>query len=389
MILRMRLPKTVSVPKPFQRVARYFDVTKSFETLITLRQVARHYHAGFLATLMHFLRLHLIDKFRRVEIFRLGIADPATPATVMAEVMSTVRGIQLQRKINPQGYEDIVEDKALLYTFCMGAKIRVPQLYAVYDSTHGWATNGQLLGSKDEWVRFLQEEVPDHFVIKPARGQQGRMVNIFSRQSGGFVDYADQRYSAADLVDLMALSEDFDRFVLQERIENHPDLVELTGTTALQTIRIVTGIDKKGEVRFLFAAQRLAAELNAADNFHYGTSGNGVAEICLDSGRIVQAVIGTDDGFEMKTVETPSKTGRPLIGYQEPYWQEAKDLVLDASYKFLPLKTIAWDVGMTPEGPLIIEGNLWWGIGTFSALRRCSRFSAYVEEMQRDDAAID
>jgi len=28
--------------------------------------------------------------------------------------------------------------------------------------------------------------------------------------------------------------------------------------------------------------------------------------------------------------------------------------------KFWPLRTIGWDVALTPNGPRIVEGNVWW-----------------------------
>jgi hypothetical protein len=362
-------------------IARYFDISKSADTLITLKKVARHYDAGYLATIAHFLKLHLIGRFTQAEIFRLGIADPAMPAEVLAEVLSTVRGIHLQRAINPSAYEYVIEDKAVLYNFCLGANIRVPRLYAVFDLPCGWTATGLLLDNKDDWIRYFREEAPDHFVIKPARGLQGKMVYILTRNQDAFVDYSGQRYSGADLFHLMETNPEFDRFIIQERVENHPDITELTDTAALNTIRMVTGIDNSGEVLIFFAALKLVGGLNQVDNFHYGTTGNGVAEVSLDRGTIVKAVFGSDDGYQMKALAAHPKTGRPIVDFQVPYWQEAQEMVIDAARKFQPIKTIGWDVAITPDGPVIIEGNLAWDIVLFSALRCASPFSAYAREM--------
>ena len=48
--------------------------------------------------------------------------------------------------------------------------------------------------------------------------------------------------------------------------------------------------------------------------------------------------------------------------YQIPFWKEANELVLSA-HSFLPdIPTIGWDVAITPDGPILIEGNDNWEI---------------------------
>ena len=368
----------------WKKVTRYFDISKTVDTLIILKKVARYYDAGYLATIAHFLKLHLIGRFRREEIFRLGIADPATPPEIMAEVISTVSAIHMQREINPKGYDHVINDKVVFYHYCMGADIRVPRLYAVFDPSLGWTPNGKLLNSKDDWIRFFREEVPDRLVIKPTLGLQGKSIYILIRDQDAFTDYSGQRYSATDLVDVLTTHTEFDRFIIQERVENHPKLIELTDRTALHTVRIVTGIDNSGEVSILFAAQKLVGESETGvDNFEYGTMGNYLAELSLDRGRIVNAVIGTEDGFELRALETHPRTGRAIVDFQVPYWQDVRDMAIDAARKFLPIRTIGWDFAITPAGPVIIEGNTSWSISHFSSLRHCSPFSDYAKEMIR------
>ena len=76
MILKSTLLMINNARILLRTIARYFDLSKSADTLVTLKKVACHYDAGYLATIAHFLKLHLIGHFTQVEIFRLGIADP-------------------------------------------------------------------------------------------------------------------------------------------------------------------------------------------------------------------------------------------------------------------------------------------------------------------------
>jgi hypothetical protein len=380
-ILKVTILRAENIPILLKKLARCFDVSKTVDALITLKKVARHFDAGYLATIAHFVKLQLIGRFRRYEIFRLGIADPATPPEIMAEVVSIVRSIHMQRAINPKGYDYVTEDKGVFYHYCMGADIRVPRLYAVFDPLLGWTANGELLNGKDDWVRFFRDEVPDSLVIKPTMGLQAKSVFILTRDQDAFTDHSGQRYSATDLFDVFATHTEFDRFIIQERVENHPDLIELTDTAALHTVRIVTGIDSNGEVLIFFAAQKLVGGSNLLDGFFCGAAGNYLAELSLDQGRIVKVLIGTEDGFELGVLETHPKTGHSLVNFRVPYWQATRDMVIDAARKFAPIKTIGWDVAITPDGPVIIEGNTSWGIDHFSALRNCSPFTDYAREM--------
>ena len=51
----------------------------------------------------------------------------------------------------------------------------------------------------------------------------------------------------------------FDAFVVQQRVTSHPGLRELTGSEALQSSRLVTYVNRAGEVKFIAASIRLIA----------------------------------------------------------------------------------------------------------------------------------
>ncbi|MBN9282025.1 MAG: hypothetical protein J0H37_07220, partial [Hyphomicrobium denitrificans] len=49
-----------------------------------------------------------------------------------------------------------------------------------------------------------------------------------------------------------------------------------------------------------------------------------------------------------------------LEGFRLPDWTLVTELALRAARTFLPLRTIGWDIALTPDGPVIVEGNRWW-----------------------------
>jgi hypothetical protein len=53
-------------------------------------------------------------------------------------------------------------------------------------------------------------------------------------------------------------------------------------------------------------------------------------------------------------------SGVPLEGYRIPYFREAVQVVTRMHERLHGIHSIGWDVGISPEGPIIIEGNDDW-----------------------------
>lgn len=54
-------------------------------------------------------------------------------------------------------------------------------------------------------------------------------------------------------------------------------------------------------------------------------------------------------------------SGLTLEGFQIPYWGEVRSMCLKAAAKYNDNRCIGWDVAITNNGPLLIEGNHDWG----------------------------
>ena len=50
-------------------------------------------------------------------------------------------------------------------------------------------------------------------------------------------------------------------------------------------------------------------------------------------------------------------TGKRIPGTQIPYWEEVKAMCLKAMHVVPQVRFVAWDVAITPDGPVFIEGN--------------------------------
>jgi hypothetical protein len=59
-------------------------------------------------------------------------------------------------------------------------------------------------------------------------------------------------------------------------------------------------------------------------------------------------------------MEAHPDTGRRVAGEMLPSWPEARDLALEAHRRFPTLGSVGWDVALTPDGPVLVEGNPVW-----------------------------
>jgi len=316
--------------------------------------------ADYPRLLLHALCLCWRQGYSPKEAFRLGLLNANLPAGELSKNISRKKLTELQQSLNPVSWVPLVRDKAIFYQYCTALDIPVPKLYAVFCRPNPWwAHQGRVLSSRCEWIRFFNLDLPAEFVIKPAHGAFGRGLNILSRTDGGFVGPF-KSYKAEDLYEAMHADPEFDSFVIQQRLQNHPEILRLTGTTYLQTVRIVTLVDASSASRILYADMKLIMGTNIIDNVRHGLTGNVSAPVSVKDGLLKHALMFDAKRPGARTIHVHPKTAVPLDGFTLPCWFEASELVKQAALKFLPLRAIGWDVAITPDGPCILEANSYW-----------------------------
>lgn len=336
------------------------DVDKVGKVLATCRQAAPVYGRSWLSIFLRVARLRLREGFSPKEAFLWGLADPKLPAREIAGYVSRSQLYRLQARHNPKSLAFLTEDKAFFYGYCQGVGIPVPKLYGVYHRQGGYSAGGSLLHERADWRRFFLEELPGAFVIKPSKGVYARGLRVLSRQGGLLTDQSGDRLTADQLLDQLDADKAYDSFVIQQRMENHPRLAELSATRSVQTARVVTfvGIDRRPRV--LFACFKVVASDHASDNFDYGNSGNLLANVELERGTLEKTVGKAKTGIGLDPHSHHPRTGIPLEGFALPHWPAVLRCAEEAALKFWPLRTIGWDIAIGPEGPVILEGNVWW-----------------------------
>lgn len=293
-------------------------------------------------------------------ILARGLVDPRMPPDVEATCISFRRVSQRQRRISPPQWRCLMQDKAVFHAFCSASELPVPKLYAVFDKSGGWTGTGDVVADRAAWERFFENDLPQEFIVKPALRGRGVGITLYRRVGAAFADSQGETFSASSLYEHLQNDPRDTRFVIQECVFNHPAIDQLTANRALQTARITTWITQNGDLEHCVTFFKLIVGENLTDNFLSGSTGNLVANIDLETGAIAAAIGPSPDKIGFNVVPNHPVTGLALNGVVLPHWPSAMALTARAARLFLPLRTLGWDVALTPDGPVLIEANAWW-----------------------------
>lgn len=322
---------------------------------------ARAHGAARMGTALRAQRLRRGAGFELGEARELGLLDPRMRRDQAEGWISKERALAMQRRLNPEELEALTEDKVIFYRYCEAVGLPVPRLEAVVPrDSPGWSRRGRMLNDAHDWEALVRADLPPEFVIKPSRGYHGLGVRVLRRTADGLATASGTPVTASDVFRDMRADPEFATHVVQERLHNHPELADLTHGAALQTLRIGTYVDRVGTVRILFGRLKIAVGDDAVDNFRAGATGNAMVEISVHDGMLGPALVAAGHGCGLVTSPLHPATGERIEGRLVPGWDDACALVRRASPHFLPIRTLGWDVAVTPGGPSIVEANMWW-----------------------------
>ena len=137
--------------------------------------------------------------------------------------------------------------------------------------------------------------------------------------------------------------------LIEDCLEQHPDISAIY-PHSINTLRIVTVIGRDNEPHVVYAFIRIGNGGRYVDNIN---AGGMAAPIELESGRIQYAAFDKDSNY----YDVHPSTGCPIVGRVIPYWKESLETCLKAAKMVDGLGYVGWDIAVTPNGPVLIEGN--------------------------------
>jgi hypothetical protein len=244
----------------------------------------------------------------------------------------------------------LADDKLLGYTILSAQGLRIPSVLAICHPVRIYGER-PALRTQDEvedWLR--QARYP--FISKPIAGMYSKGFAVLDAcdTAAGLLHLGDG--STVPLAEFARHCRSVrDGVLFQELLVAHPDIAREFGTR-LCTLRLIVMLEDDGP-RLFRALWKIVGGGNQADN--YWRPGNCLARLDVKTGRIEQCTTGV--GPKLRSVDRHPDTGRPFKGFQVPCYDAAVAVTLHAARAFAGLPMQAWDVAVTPEGPMPLEVN--------------------------------
>lgn len=200
----------------------------------------------------------------------------------------------------------------------------------------------------------------DWMVVEPGNADAVRAFveahgTVVTKEPVGQAGTGVHRYHAADVSDwdefhagLLARGE----LLIEQLIVQHPDLAAVCPGT-VNTTRVTAFFD--GEKTHILAIAQKFGRGAVSDQMTFG----GFYTMLDDDGHAIGA--GYDSHGHVH--ERHPDSGFPIAEFQLPMMDEVRAFV-DRVARVVPqVQYVGWDIVVTPEGPVLVEGN--WGAGVY------------------------
>lgn len=175
------------------------------------------------------------------------------------------------------------------------------------------------------------------FILKPVFGTRGAGIEVVE-----FKAVAEAKKYLSDLYKSGVTA-----IIIEELIVQHDKLAELHKESA-NTLRVIT-IRYEDRVDVIHAYLRVGKGNSVIDN---ASAGGVFGVVNIETGRIYAACDRWGNQFDVHP-----DSGKHLIDFEVPRWEEVKDLVKKAAQVLPKVHYVGWDVAVTNKGCVLIEGN--------------------------------
>lgn len=173
-------------------------------------------------------------------------------------------------------------------------------------------------------------------ILKPIGGSQGADIKVLHLSD------ADLSQIYSEITEKYACG-----YMLEEWIEQHRVLSEIY-PNAVNCLRIITVYDGK-LTDFLTGGVTFSLDSEIAN----GSKPSIVAPVDFETGILYKPAAT----FGSPLYTNHPTTGARILGVQLPFWEETVNMLKRASERVPSVGYIGWDVALTPNGPILIEGN--------------------------------
>ena len=179
------------------------------------------------------------------------------------------------------------------------------------------------------------------------------MVKVLDKDGGQGIE----RREAADITDYAAFRASLlenRQFLIEQVIPQHPEMAALN-PSSVNSLRIVSYFDGS-EVHILARVLKMGNG-DVIDNFAHG----GMYSMLDEDGVALHAAFDVaGDAYEIHPI-----SGIRIPGFQVPLYPQVLDLVDEIARIVPQIPYVGWDIAISPDRPVVIEGN--YNPGVFQA----------------------
>ena len=253
-------------------------------------------------------------------------------------------------------------NKKIFYQRCMEKGLKVVPIYREIQADGAIHSFNDSDGKRTALPR-------ENLFIKPAVDKEGRGGEVWYWKEGLYQNPAGETLTEKELTERLVRRAKTESSVKGKSLHGEELLVQpLTlphkelGPFRIQatpTVRIITCLDKHRRVQPGLGMLRFSMKENAVvDN---ASAGGLVTMIDLESG-----TLGSTFSSELKgsnePLDFPLKDGKGIKDRTLPYWEDCILLVKEAHRHYPERMIVGWDLIITDDGPLLLEGNAQPGI---------------------------
>ncbi len=287
------------------------------------------------------------------DYYHLGLDSPALPFDVKRSFLGSFEKWRFFDSMTPAVYDILARDKALFHQLAKVMEIRTPETLAT-TAPRSKPFFGERLDTIDAAEDFLHKLNCGDLFFKPVDGSLGEgafALGEFDPERREWMLLPERKpVSINDVMLHLQIDGKLGRFLIQRRLKPHAVMADIVADVC-PSIRLMT-LSTGDDITILGAALRIGSGLTATDNI---AGGGLAAPIRLEDG-VIESVISLQDDTPIKVDRHPI-TGAALQLGSMPGWPEIKALALDSARKINFIRCIAWDIGVTDDGPVIIEIN--------------------------------
>lgn len=324
----------------------------------TLVRVAREAGVGPFTQLGQILTLKAKGtKLRPNEYYDFQVYDKRLTAAQRAEFIGVKASTELSAKMSPDTLPvmgKFLSNKVMLTNTLKSFGVPTTQTQAVAHKDRAFG-DVPALRTEEEVMRFLREDAVYPIFAKPLWGSLSEGSACFERLDADGETLHLSNGKTIPLADMAReIIADYSKkgFLFQSTVKQHSAMSDLAGP-ALGSIRTVTVVEQEGKARVLYALWKIPSPKAMSDNFWQ--DGSMLAKIDLDTGEVLSVRRGT--GPDTTHPETHPVSGKPIVGFKLPHFDLLKETAEKAHMLFPYIGCLGWDIGMSEDGPVIVECN--------------------------------